>query len=354
MGRTAAIVGGGIGGLATAIGLRQAGWDVTVFEREAGPSGSGTALGIWPSATRALDALGLGDHLRRTGTRQNAGQFRRPNGSRIGALDVRKLERRSGDPVYLVSRPALLSMLRAAVGEETVRFASPVDGIAALRQHYDVVVGADGIASRARAELFGDGYRARYTGSTAWRGWVDGMATDTVTETWGRGSKFGLTPQEGGRTNWYATTRVPEASFTPGTELATLRRMFGAWPEPIPQILDRLTETDILRHDLYVVPKLPTFVRQNVALVGDAAHAMTPDLGRGACEALIDGVTLAQSLRDAPNTSAGLLGYDRKRRRAVQRLGSASSAAAGLTRWRGGLWLRDALLRVSLRLPMAD
>src|SRR5688500_3868874 len=104
---SAAIIGGGIGGLASAIALRQHGWRVTVYERDAEIPATGTALGMWPAALRALDTLGVGDDVRKAGRPQNVGEFRRPDGSRIAAIDVAGLERRTGDRVHLLSRPAL-------------------------------------------------------------------------------------------------------------------------------------------------------------------------------------------------------------------------------------------------------
>ncbi|MFG3690573.1 FAD-dependent oxidoreductase [Micromonospora sp. NPDC047740] len=344
---TVAIIGGGIGGLAAAVALDQRGWRPTVYEREPDLSGAGTALGIWPAALRALDTIGLGDRVRTLGQPQRAGTFQRLDGGRIAAIDVAKLERRTGDPVILLSRPALLALLCEAVDPSVLRFATPVRDLDPLRREHDLVVAADGIFSRVRVGLFGAGWRARYTGSTAWRGWLDGMATEAFTETWGAGAKFGVTPQEGDRTNWYATTTAPEGAFSPGAELAELRSRFGDWAAPVGPVLDAIREDGILRHDLYAVPRLASFVRHNVALIGDAAHGMPPDLGRGACEALIDAVALAEALERAPTVADGLQRYDRQRRRTVQRLASIAGAAAGLTRLRP-LWLRDALLRAAM------
>ncbi|MFU8849720.1 FAD-dependent oxidoreductase [Micromonospora sp. SL1-18] len=346
---TAAIIGGGIGGLATAIALRRSGWRVTVYERDAEIPATGTALGMWPAALRALDTLGVGDDVRKLGRRQSVGEFRRPDGTRIATIDTARLERRSGDPVYLLSRPALLTVLHRAMGETALRFGTPqVRQLTRLREEFDLVVAADGVFSQARTELLGERYRARYSGGTAWRGYVENMPTDSFVETWGAGAKFGVTPQEGGRTNWYAAAAAPEGSFTPGSELATLRRRFGSWAAPVRAVLDAISESEVLRHDVYVTPWLPTFTRDNVALIGDAAHAMTPDLGRGGCEALIDAVTLAACLRDAPAVRDGLRAYDRQRRRPTQRLARISNVAARMNRMRRALWIRDGLLRASM------
>src|SRR5581483_9678938 len=126
---------------------------------------------------------------------------------------------------------------------------------------------------------------------------------------------------------------------------------FGTWRGPVPEVLAALTPDGILRHDLYATPALPRFVDGNLALIGDAAHAMPPDLGRGAGEALVDAVTLAGQLAEASTVDSALRGYDALRRRTVQRVVRAAAAAAALTRWTRALPVRDGLLRLALLVP---
>lgn len=342
-----AIIGAGIGGLAAAVGAIRAGAQVTVLEREPTPAGAGTALGLWPAALAALDELDLGHPVRAHAARQRDGALLRPNGTRIAALDTTSLEAATGDPVYLLSRPALLDILLGALPAETVRFGVRAEATA-LARHHDLVIAADGIFSTARGALFGTAYQARYLGMTAWRG-VLNVVTETFTETWGRGMRFGVTPQEGGRTNWFAAARAPSGHQFPEGDLAALRARFQTWHPGVRQVLDQLDEGELLRHDLYeLAPPLPSYVRGRVALVGDAAHAMSPDLGRGACEALIDAVTLTRQLPTHATPEAALLAYDRLRRRPTQRMATMSRRVGKLAHARRLTPLRDATLRLAL------
>ncbi|MGW8552701.1 FAD-dependent oxidoreductase [Streptomyces tubercidicus] len=224
--RTAAVVGGGIGGLATALALRRSGWSVEVFERARHLPETGTALGLWPTALGALDTLGVGAQVRALSRPQTSGAFLRPDGGRIATLDLDAMKSRTCEVGRLISRPDLLSLLHEAAGEVT--FGTRIDDLRPLDGSYDVVIAADGLNSAARTALFGPRHRARYVGASSWRGTVDGE-TGGTTETWGEGLRFGITPSSGGRTNWFACAVVPEGQRDPGREAAALRARFGHW-----------------------------------------------------------------------------------------------------------------------------
>ncbi|MFI6485543.1 FAD-dependent monooxygenase [Nonomuraea sp. NPDC050663] len=317
MTKTAAIVGAGIGGLATAIGLRRHGWQVTVLERWPRIHPEGTALGMRPDAQAALAELGLLDELRRRTVPYRDAHIRTPTGRRIARLPLERIEQKGGSPVLMLSRPSLMTMLLDALGENVVRTGTDITDLRALRDDHDLVVGADGLRSMVRTSSFGTTTEPAYSGIVAWRG-VAGFTPPSYGETWGAGQVFGITPQEPGSTNWYAAVATEE-----GREetLDELRARFTGWHDPITRILAEADERSVLRHEIYdLSPHLRSFVTGNVALVGDAAHAMTPSLGQGACQALLDAAALTDCLGSGRDVATALREYDARRRKPSQRI----------------------------------
>ena len=168
-----------------------------------------------------------------------------------------------------------------------------------------------------------------------------------------------MVPMSGDRVYCYATATAP-AGAGRGDQVAHLRRRFGGWHDPVPELLAGLRPGQVLRHDVFELAEpLPAFAAGRVALVGDCAHAMTPELGQGGCLALEDAVTLAISVGPGEGSgrdlSASLARYSALRVPRTRRLARRSRTTGRVTQASGrvGTVLRDAGVRVTGRLPAA-
>ncbi|HEY2381564.1 MAG TPA: FAD-dependent monooxygenase [Terriglobia bacterium] len=319
------VVGGGIGGLTTAIALRRVGIDVDVYERapELGEVGAGIALAV--NALRALSVLGLAGELQSEGIVPLQGGLRRPDGTVLASMAAGELAQNLGT-VAVVHRAELLALLMRHVepgcihlGMRCVEVRQDLSGVTARFDtgetvRADGLVAADGLRSTVRAQLF-DSPAVRYAGYTAWRTVVKSSdAGTTMGETWGRGRRFGIIPMAKGRVYWFAVKNAPEGQRDPssGTK-SVLAGLFRGWHWPVEALIAASSDDCILRNDIYDIDPLPQLVRGRVALLGDAAHAMTPNLGQGACQAIEDSVVLAVCLKSVDPIEKALLQYERRR-----------------------------------------
>ncbi len=315
MDKKAIVVGGGIAGLASAIALRQRGWEVEVLEQAPAFAEVGAGLSLWPNALNALDELGVGAVVRERSVLDGSTGIRDKRGRWLSRTDVAVIRERFGH-IALVHRATLLEILRSALPAECLRAGVAVTQVTSdgsvhcgdRELHADLVLGADGLHSTVRRAVWPDSPSPRYAGYTAWR-YVTPRPVDVGPggESWGHGERFGYATLSDGRVYCFATANVAEG--TDGGDLVTLRHRFADWHDPVPMLLGQAAEGDLLHHDLYDLPPLPTYVEGRVALVGDAAHAMTPNLGQGACQALEDAVILARCATDSD-----LAAYDAQRR----------------------------------------
>ena len=330
----AIIIGGGIAGLASALALTRGGWQVEVLERAPEFSEVGAGLSLWPNALRALDALGVGERVRGRAVLEGQVGIRDASGRWLSRVDTAGLARRYGLTV-MIHRADLLAVLRDAVPGEALRPGVTVSGVrpdgtvvhSGGQSRAGLVVGADGVRSVTRRSVWPDAPAPRYAGYTSWRLVTPPVPVTEAAESWGAGERFGYAPLPDGRIYCYATANAPEGAADAG--LAGLRRRFAGWHDPIPALLEAADPGAELHHDLYELPPLKTYARGGVVLAGDAAHAMTPNLGQGACQALEDAVVLGNVAADGHGMGA----YDRQRRPRTQMITRRSRRIGAAAQW---------------------
>lgn len=327
------IIGAGIGGLASALSLRGAGFkNITVLEQAPALTAVGAGIQLSANAVRLLRRLGIGDDLERFGVRPDGLAMRSwQSGERLLWTDLgERAEQEFGAPYYHAHRADLLDALVRAWGIDNVRLdtrvashAETADGVSVRLENGeeisgDVLIGADGIHSGTRQQLFGPD-RPRATGLTALRGLVEADAvTDLdlprISAAWlGPGRSMVHYWVAGGRLmNWIgivpASAGDVEDWGAQGTREEALHA-FEGWHPTVRGMIERTGAP--FKMTMYDRPALQTWGRGRVTLLGDACHAMLPFHAQGACMAIEDAWVLARCLQQAgASPEPGLRHYE--------------------------------------------
>ncbi|MGA0560320.1 FAD-dependent monooxygenase [Larkinella sp. VNQ87] len=307
------IIGGGIGGLATAVALRQQGIDVQVFEQTPEIREVGAGLVLSPNALQVLERLNLLETIRQQGWSLQKGIIADPNGTVVQTVDVDAMTRQYGYGMTVIKRGSLQKTLLEALTDGRVRTGKQLRNLQDTGQKVratftdgssaegDFLIGADGIRSVVRRQLMGE-KPLRYSGQTCWRTIIDGhLPTDserTSVEYWGKSSglRVGFVPLGPDKIYTYVTARAAAGQHDQPGRASSLLVLGREFTPAVNRILAQADESRIFRADLYDLPTLTSWSQGKITLLGDAAHATTPNIGQGACQAIEDAWVVANCL----------------------------------------------------------
>jgi 2-polyprenyl-6-methoxyphenol hydroxylase-like FAD-dependent oxidoreductase len=361
------IVGSGIAGLSTAIALRKVGVDVAVYERAPELREVGAGISLWFNALRALEYLGAADSVRAVSLQCQRSEMRAQNGFRtLAAIDTAAIakELRVPELISMTHRADLVSALAshlpvgiAKYGHECAAVENTATG-ATIRftnghtDTADAIIGADGIHSVVRTAIHG-AQPPRYSGYTCWRGICPRPATiepGYIGEWYGRGKRFGITTIPHDRVYWFAGKNAPPN----GRELNEgefLAREFAGWASPVEEMIASTPPQQILRND--IIDRVPVRVwsKGRIAVIGDAAHPTTPNLGQGGCSAIEDAVAIARSLVTHGSVPDAFAAFTKERYARTAGIVNDSWRFGKLAQKesRLGCWIRDNALRLMLK-----
>ncbi|NUR69351.1 MAG: NAD(P)-binding protein [Hamadaea sp.] len=342
--RTAAIIGGGVAGPVTAMALRRAGIEATVFEAYAhGAEGVGSFLTVAVNGQRALRELDLLDLVQQHGFDCPRFEFVSGKGKPLGGFPAAPESLKDG----LTSRTLRRTDLYTALRDEALHRGVPVeygkrlvnaertrDGVTAVfadgsRFTADILVGADGLLSRTRELIDPAAPKPRYVPLLNTGGFTRASVPGdpgTMVMYFGRDAFFChmLDPQ--GVVWWFAN--IPQVRELTPAELAAItpeqwrKRLVDTFAvdETPAQAIVEATEQIAQPWNTYDFPSVPNWHNDRMVLVGDAAHAASPTSGQGASLAVEDALVLAKSLRDEPNATAAFSAYVGQRRDRVERI----------------------------------
>lgn len=356
------ILGGGIAGLTTAIALKKIGIEAVVIEAasEIKPVGAGLALAA--NAMMALEKLGLSKKVMAEGRDIKSFSIFDQKGKLISRTNTDPANSRFGVGNFTIYRAdlhrVLLSQLNPGnvlTGKRSVDFHEDGKGYVIDFEDGDQIkatylIVAEGIHSVIRKKILPDA-KIRFAGYTCWRGVMDNsnLQIDEFSETWGKFGRFGIVPMANNLLYWFACKNAPTLnSSLKNYSKAALEANFSDFHFPIPQIIKATLPEKIIWNDIIDLKPIPKYAFGNLVLIGDSAHATTPNLGQGACMAIEDAAILVSCLEKNPDASLAFQEFERRRLSRAQKLVAASRRLGVIAQLENLLLirLRDTFLRM--------
>ncbi|ARS37316.1 FAD-dependent monooxygenase [Pontibacter actiniarum] len=352
-----AIVGGGIGGLCAAIALQQVGVEVKVYEAAPALKPVGAGVGLAANAMQALQRLGVAEETVARGKQLQALVIFDESGNVVSNMDTRPLSSKYGINNFVIHRADLHEVLQQRLQPGTLELGKRSAGMQPQGEKVqvaftdgtqataDLLIAADGINSGIRQQLLPQS-TPRYAGYTCWRGVVKNPGVNInkmiSAETWAPQGRVGLAPLLGNKVYWYACVNAPQNDarmqrMAPGD----LARHFAGLPAAVPAILGATPPEQLIWNDIADLKPLRRFAYGRVLLLGDAAHATTPNMGQGACQAIEDAVVLGQCLQQEKNLGLALARYEQRRLARTAKVIRLSRLLGAVSQWQNPL-LRSA------------
>ncbi|MDM9648696.1 FAD-dependent monooxygenase [Rhizobium sp. S163] len=319
------IVGAGIGGLAAARAFEMQGFSPDIVERQSASPNAGHSIFLLGNAMRALRQLGLEHKVSSVAFPIQRQTITSPRGAVLNSVETQSIWADCG-PCVTLRRQSLLDILRFSLSSSSIKYDMTVTHTLARAgkrevhfsdgsfEHYDLVIGADGIRSSLRAAEFPDSAPVAL-GLGAWRLLIDhqGSVTDWTAML---GSKLTLLGIPLTHSKLYIYADCPSDMFRCGS-ISRLRHLFKNFAGPVGSVVAGLNDETIAHRSLIEEVPLRDYIADHLVLIGDAAHASSPSMAQGAALAIEDAIVLSECVSRRPLLADALSSYQARRRERV-------------------------------------
>lgn len=325
------VIGAGIGGLTTAIALEKKGVQVTIYERAQEIQEVGAGVWIAPNGMKIFDKLGLSNEIVSVGKELNKISVVDLNYKPISVIIGDEIQEVHGFKTVAIHRSTLQQIFVSKVhpdqlhlNKEFERYEQNGNYVTVFFKDgssdtADFLICADGLKSLARLQMLGT-QKLRDSGQICWRFTtafdVPTEEQDNMYEVWAnaKGLRVGYSKIDEKRVYVYITnTKKNGVSTFVGSTKNHLLGICKPFPKIINDLIQTVDEDQIIQTDLYDFKPIPKWTNGRVVLIGDAAHATTPNLGQGACQAIEDAWFLAEELSKNDLIEDALISFQQKR-----------------------------------------
>lgn len=356
------IIGAGIAGLTTAISLKRLNRSYLIFDKASELKGIGAGFGLAANAMQALEILDLKDDIERIGFYTKSYHILDKKGKVLLNPDTKKLKQKYNQDNFTVHRAdlhlSLLSKLdcnEVHLKKKAIQFKKNQDFITVFFEDGSHVTCkylliADGVKSPLRQQLLPNS-TPRYAGYTCFRAVIDNSKIQLTagSETWGGQGRFGMTPLQGNRIYWYACINSLENNkkYTKYS-VKDLLKHFKDYHAIIPEILSQTRDENLIWNDIVDIKPLKNFAYENILLLGDAAHATTPNMGQGACQAIEDVAVLIDELKCNVDVQQAFKAFEKRRLKRTKYITNTSKQIGDISQWENPflISLRDSIMKL--------
>ncbi|HCS21503.1 MAG TPA: monooxygenase [Bacteroidetes bacterium] len=339
------ILGAGIAGLSVAIALKKAGITALVLESAPAFKPLGAGITLASNAIEVFDRLGIADEVIKEGLAVQRASILSAAGKTISRVSLNKVATKY--PQVGIHRGALHQVLLSHVddqqvlwGKRSTRIEQKADGIRVFLDDGDSLecrwlIVAEGVHSPIRKQLLPHS-KVRYAGYTCWRGIaeVSDFKLDGAVEIWGNKGRFGYVGVAPGRVYWFATTNAPEKDpMRAAWKSKELLENYKNYPKEVGELLRATPDQAVLWNDIVDLDPIPHYAFGNVLLLGDAAHATTPNMGQGACQAIEDAWFLAQCLLQEKSPEPAFALFEKLRLQRTHNIVNRSRTLGKIAQW---------------------